>query len=316
MSVRSIHRTLAVGLTLVGAIPSALQAQGDPLADPDSTGAERAMEMIQDGHLAPVPFGPGEALRYKVKWGIFNIGDGALEVTQLDTVRGFPAYHISMRLKGGKLGMNVDDHHQSWIDVRSFVSRRFIQDIDEVNYERYRHYEFYPEENWYERADLGERDDLASPLPLDDIAFVYFARTLPLNVGEVYTVPRYFKESGNPVVIRVLRKEVKEVPAGTFNTVVVQPIIKSRGMFGEDGNAELYFTDDERRILVYMKSDMSIGNLTLHLEELEEGTPLRPLEISRPAEEPDSNREGVPADAGAARNPEDTQARPAGGTSS
>ncbi len=271
MRPRILHRVAALVLAASIVSAGAAQAQSE---DPESP-----LAMALNGPLAPVPFGPGENLRYKVKWGIFSIGTGHLSVQEIDTIRGRPTYHFSMRLQGGKLGMSVDDHHQSWVDVTSFVSRRFIQDIDEVNYERYRHYEFYPEERWYERTDLGEREDLASPLPLDDIAFVYFARTLPLNVGDTYTIPRYFKESGNPVVIRVLRKEVKEVPAGTFETIVVQPIIKTRGIFSEGGNAELYFTDDERRLLVYMKSDMSIGNLTLHLEEAQEGTSLMPLQL-------------------------------------
>ena len=304
MNVRRTNKTGLIGAALIAVCTAApMVAQV-----PDREGpVDEITAMAMEGPLAQVPFGPGEHLRYKVKWGIFNIGEGHLEVNEVDTVRGHPTYHLSMRMKGGKLGMHVDDHHQSWVDVRNLVSLRFIQDIDEVNYERYRHYEFYPEDMSYERVDLSETDDLATPLPLDDIAFVYFARTLPLEVGETYTVPRYFKESGNPVVIKVLRKEVKEVPAGTFNTVVVQPIIKTRGMFSEDGNAELFFTDDERRLLVYMKTDFSIGNLTLHLEEVSEGTSLNPLDIEPrqaddtpedqpPPSQPDAALRGVGSD--------------------
>ena len=83
--------------------------------------------------------------------------------------------------------------------------------------------------------------------PLDDVAFLYYARTLPLEVGETYTINRYFREDGNPVVLRVLRKETIRMPAGTFNTIVVQPIIQTDGLFGEGGEAEVYFTDDARR---------------------------------------------------------------------
>ena len=276
-----------------GAAVGSLSAQNGTSPGGAPGPVDEITAMAMEGPLAPVPFGPGEHLTYKVKWGLFNIGEGHLEVSELDTIRGAPVYHLSLRMKGGKLGLNVDDHHQSWVDVRNLVSLRFIQDIDEVNYERLRHYEFYPSERTYERVDLGEGGDIATSLPLDDIAFVYFTRTLPLEVGDTYTVPRYFKESGNPVVINVLRKEVKEVPAGTFNTIVVQPIIKTRGMFSEDGNAELYFTDDERRLLVYMKTDFSIGNLTLHLESIEEGTSLNPLEVESHSAEKDA--EDTPA---------------------
>jgi hypothetical protein len=48
------------------------------------------------------------------------------------------------------------------------------------------------------------------------------------------------------------------VPAGKFNTIVVQPIIKTRGLFSEGGRAEVYFTDDDRRILVQLKSKVKI----------------------------------------------------------
>ena len=68
------------------------------------------------------------------------------------------------------------------------------------------------------------------------------------------------------------------MPAGEFNTIVVRPTIKTDGMFGEGGKAELHFTDDERRILVYMKTDIPNfpGSLTLHLKSIEEGLPLNP----------------------------------------
>ena len=66
-----------------------------------------------------------------------------------------------------------------------------------------------------------------------------------------------------------------EVPAGTFPTTVVQPIIRSSGLFGEGGKAELYFSDDPRRLLVLMESDIPlVGRLSLHLRKIIEGSPL------------------------------------------
>src|SRR5690606_13581637 len=116
----------------------------------------------------------------------------------------------------------------------------------------------------------------ASPLPLDELAFVYYVRTLPLVVGETYTLNRYFKEDGNPVVVRVLRKETREVPAGRFNTVVVQPVIQTSGLFSQGGNAEIHFSDDEHRHVVYLRTEVPlVGSLTLHLTSVREGTLLR-----------------------------------------
>jgi len=103
---------------------------------------------------------------------------------------------------------------------------------------------------------------------LDDLTMLFFARSLPLKVGDTYSIPRYFIAEGNPVVLRVLRREVITVPAGTFQTVVVQPTIKTSGLFSEGGQAELYFTDDRFHSLIQLKSKVSaIGSLTLRLKK-------------------------------------------------
>jgi len=46
---------------------------------------------------------------------------------------------------------------------------------------------------------------------------------------------------------------------------VIQPVIKSKGIFSEKGHAEMWLTDDPRRLLVQMKTDLSIGSLSLYL---------------------------------------------------
>lgn len=264
---------LAVGCLLAGTLGTPAAAQ---VPVPEQVTVSRSP--------APVPFGPGETFTYKAKWGIFSLGGGtSLSVVGVDDVRGVPSYHLELRMKGGRLGLSVDDNHSSWLGVEDLASRRYIQDIDEVNYERLRKYEIFPEEQrWEQRNFEPEADEATNAVidaegetavnaPLDDISFLYWVRTLPLEVGESYTYTNYFKETGNPVVLNVLRTETIEVPAGTFETIVVQPVIKSKGMFSEDGEAEVYFSNDERRILVRLETKMKVGNLSLHLESVTDG---------------------------------------------
>jgi len=167
------------------------------------------------------------------------------------------------------------------MDIETLASRRFVQDINEIRYHRRRHFEIYPEEGRWEYPDSGEGEEFTVPIPLDDIAFVYYVRTLPLEVGETYELELYFRQDRNPVILQVLRRERIEVPAGTFDTIVIRPIIKTDGLFGEDGEAELYFTDDDRRLLVRLESRVGrIGSLSLHLREFQEGRPLRAVSSS------------------------------------
>ena len=100
-------------------------------------------------------------------------------------------------------------------------------------------------------------------------------RSQPLEVGQTYSYSRYFKKDANPILLEVVRRDVKEVGAGTFNTIVVRPTIKTSSLYKEDGDAELHFTDDENRYLVYMRIGYPIiGSITLHLENIIEGTPI------------------------------------------
>jgi hypothetical protein len=235
-------------------------------------------EMVpMDTSAAPTPFGPGEHLVYKVKVGWFNAGVGWLTVEGTDHVRGNQTYRAVMGIDGRFTFFSIADRYTTWFDIHTLQSWRFIRNYGGT-YTSARHYEFYPERDMWDREDNDEFGPMSTDSPLDDIAFVYFLRTLPLEVGETYTFNRYFKEEGNPVEVRVLRRDKRKTDAGEFNTIVVSPSFQSEGLFSEGGKAELHFTDDERRILVYMKVDLPRvpGSLTLHLQSIQEGFPVNP----------------------------------------
>jgi hypothetical protein len=221
------------------------------------------------------PFGPGERAEYQVKLGGIGVGDGTMEILEVEQVDGFSTYHARLHVKGGIPLARVDTKLETWLDVAGLFSRRFEQNQREIRYRRHRIFDFHPEQGTYQQRGREEVMDLPTDRPLDDVAFLYYARTLPLKVGDTYTIPRYFKEDGNPVVLKVLRKETVTVPAGTFETIVVQPIIQTDGLFGQGGQAEVFFSDDERRMLIHLRSRVPIvGSLSLHLRSYEPGSRL------------------------------------------
>ena len=222
---------------------------------------------------ASVPWGVGERMTYNVRLGIVgNVGKGKLEVLGLETIRGRQTYRLHFELKGGVAFAKVDDDFQSWMDTQSLISHRFKQDQKEVRYERHRTIEFFPEQRRWAQTDGKDAGVLPTDEPLDDVSFLYFIRTLPLEVGKTYSFNRYFKDDGNPVTVKVLRKETITVPAGSFRTIVVQPIIKTKGLFSEGGQAEIYFSDDDKRILVQLKSKVKVlKSLDMTLQRYEPG---------------------------------------------
>ena len=227
---------------------------------------------------APVrPFDVGELAVYEVKFGSIRAGTGRMEVVGRDTVRGREALHVRFTLNGGIPLFRVKDRYESWFDEESLASYRYHQKIDEGRYERERQYEIFPSEGIY----IENAKDTAetSQSPLDDASFLYFIRTVPLEVGQTYEYHRYFKPDRNPVIVRVLRREQVRVPAGTFEAVVLQPVIKTRGIFSDKGEAQIWISDDERRIMLQMKSKLSFGSIRLQLKSYRPGGEGAPGEV-------------------------------------
>jgi hypothetical protein len=217
---------------------------------------------------------PLERAEYLDKLGALDAGTGEMEVVGHETVDAHDTYHIVLHIEGGLGPLRIDDRFESWVDAASWndrprlFSRRFVQDQRELGNRRQRRYEFSPERKQSRRLDTDETSPLATDRPLDDVSMVYLARGLPLKTGDVYTIDRYFKPEANPIVLRVVRRETVTVPAGTFQTVVVRPTIKTSGLFGEGGEAELFFSDDAQHTLVQMRSKVPlIGTLSLLLSK-------------------------------------------------
>ncbi|MFL5575248.1 MAG: DUF3108 domain-containing protein [Gemmatimonadaceae bacterium] len=250
---------VAGGVASQGAAAQPTTAQQAPASTTDSavSASPRADER------AAVPFGVGERSTYDVKFGPLRVGSGTMEVVGTEEVRGTPAYHTVFRVKGGTFFYKVDDRFESWMDTRSLASLRFHQDQNEGTKERERKYEIFPEREAYSEG--GKPEKASVKLPLDEGSFVYFIRTVPLEVGKTYEFHRYFRPERNPVIIRVLRKEKVTVPAGTFNAIVVQPTINTKGIFSKNGNAQIWFSDDTNRVMLQMKSNLSFGSLNLFL---------------------------------------------------
>ena len=225
-----------------------------------------------NGAALSVPFGVGERLEYDVRFGRLHVGSGSMEVADVQEVRGRSTWHTIFQVRGGTFFYRVNDQYESWIDRHTGNSLRFKQDLNEGRRDVERMFEIFPDSARF--VENGEDSTQASVRnPLDDGSFLYFLRTIPLAVGETYTFERYFRPDRNPVTIKVLRKERIEVPAGEFDAIVVQPIISTKGIFSENGHAEVWLSDDENRIMLQMKSGLSFGSLNLYLKSYRPAQP-------------------------------------------
>lgn len=258
-NIRSIMNGLAAGvLSTLGTGVAGAQ----PLVAPSSASAAAFS-------VAPVPFAVGEELQYKASFAGIRAGSASMKVVGIDNVRGRPAYHIVFTIDGGIPLYRVRDRYESWVDVQSLASLRYVQNISEGGYHRNTTYEIFPEKAQY-RKDNGALESSVSH-PLDDGSFIYAIRAAAPRVGETLRDDRYFRPDRNPVVLTGLRNETLNVDAGRFATTVIRPSIKANGIFSEGGDAQVWLSDDANRYPVQVKSKFSKFALTLELQSVRAG---------------------------------------------
>ena len=214
----------------------------------------------------PLPFHVGERLTYNAHVSFISAGDASMSIEDVQDIRGHATYHSILDVHGHVLWFHVNDHSESWFDPKTMISYHQIQHVDESRYNADRVYDFYPGRRIYVRN--GQEGQSVAD-PIDEDTFIYFLRTIPLEVGKTYTFNRYYHLDRNPIVLTVERREHVKVPAGEFDALVVKPIIKSRGLFSASRGTEVWLSDDSARTIVRLRSKLPIGTLSLDLEQVE-----------------------------------------------
>jgi len=223
-----------------------------------------------------VPFAVGERLVYGARYGPFSVGTATMQVAGIDTVRGVESVHFVFLIDGGALWYHIHQNLESWVGRRDFHSRRFVNQTEEKGKSWERRFEIYPDSGFYREA--GHDTTVATVAdPLDDAAFLYWIRTVPLEVGKKYEYNRYFRPERNPVIVEVLKREKVGAAGRKWNTIVVRPRIPNGGgIFAEKADARMWLSDDSLRVMVALQSNFSFGQVTLKLKEYSDAPPEHP----------------------------------------
>lgn len=224
------------------------------------------------GPQPDLPFAAGEVLTYRAVSGRFgSFGTGVFRVAGPEQLRGTSALKLSFDFKGRVGPFRVEDRTRSWIARDGERSLRYEKNESSPLGRREEEVEIYPAERRWQSA-AGEQGSTPTPQPLDELSFIYYLRSLPLEPGDEYSLTRHFDVDRNPVVVRVLRRERTRVPAGEFATVVVEMRVRDDRLSEKDGTMRIFLTDDDARIPVRIESSARwVGATHLLLESAERG---------------------------------------------
>lgn len=115
---------------------------------------------------------------------------------------------------------------------------------------------------YIDRLDNEKKEFDMPTFIFDPISGFYYVRTLKIVVGEPIYVTIFDSKKVWNVKVQVLRREKITLPIGTFDTIVIKPLMKSEGIFYRKGDILIWLTDDKKRIPVKMQTKVVVGSIT------------------------------------------------------
>lgn len=223
---------------------------------------------VAAGFAYGAPFKPGEKLVFSVSWSdIVKAGTATLSVPGVKVFNNHKVYHIISTASSGpqvSAFFYTRDRIDVYLDAQNYTIWKSEKHLVEGTYKNDEVVYFDPVNR---TAVRGVKTMRTLANPRDALGGFYFVRSLDLAVGNEITVNYADGKITKPIVVKVLRKEQVTVPAGTFDTIVVEPVLEeTEGIFKQEGRIWIWVTDDEKKMPVILKSKIAIGDILVQLE--------------------------------------------------
>ncbi len=223
--------------------------------------------------IAASPFFPvGEKLTFQIRWSFLVAGETTLEVKEDQAIGGEPVKHFVMTTKTTPF---IDVFYQVRDVIESYTSQDLNHSLLYTKKQAGKSKRdivvtFDWKKNKAIHTNFGKVKDTVSLMPgtIDPLAALYYIRQSDFNGDPLIKRPvtdGKYNEIGKAMI---LRREKVHVPAGIFQTVVIQPsLVKVRGVFEKSKNSTmlLWITDDENRMLIKAASKVSVGSFVAEL---------------------------------------------------
>ena len=229
------------------------------------------------------PFQPGEKMHFVLKYGFIHAGEATLEVHDMDEMQGVEAYHFVLTARSNSfidMFFKVRDRIDSYADAGMNHSLYYQKDQKEGKTRRFIRVNFDWDNYKSTYVNFDKEPKIISQIPgtFDPLSIFYYSRLLDYHNMQEFEHPVTDGKKNMMGILRVIGKETINVPAGTYDTLVLEPDLqKVEGVFSKEQRTKikLWVTDDERRLLVQMKSKVKVGSFVAELVSVEGHTPVK-----------------------------------------
>lgn len=212
-------------------------------------------------------FSQGETLDYNLTWMRIHAGTARMTIAPAPDDR-LRITSVAKSSKGISRIYHVNDSIECLVDRGDFSTLKYTKKIDERDQKKT---EVTTIENGIATRVRFKVKKTAVPRPVyDPISIIYHVRTLDLSPGKSHSFKIISDGKLYDVHARVVRRESVQTPAGTFATVMVEPEMKLAGEEREE-RMSIWYSDDERRIPVRIRTEVNFGAITATLRGVTPG---------------------------------------------
>ncbi len=219
-------------------------------------------------------FQKGEQLVFEIAFGPLVAGTATMSIPDTQTVKGRPCYHIVTTAQSTKFVdtfYKVRDRIETFIDMEGLFPWKFSKHLREGSYKTDQFID-YDQTNGKIYYKKNTTDTIDAPQFIQGVlSSFYFVRTVPLEVKNSFDIDNFGDGKIYPLKILVHKKDRVKVPAGEFDCIIIEPIMREEGIFKRKGRLAIWLTDDKRRMPVLMKSKLPIGSIDARLKSYKLG---------------------------------------------
>ena len=218
-----------------------------------------------------------ETLTYSVDWRVFTAGTAVFHLEQVPTQQGSTLKVSATADTVGNVNMlfPVVDKFQAGFDTRTGCSTGFSKQLQEgrrrvssdLTFDANAGKQNETSRNLVKGTTKTQQANIPACVA-DTLSAIFYVASRPLVVGQQVRFPLADSMRTVTVTMKVQAREEIKTPAGTFQTLRVQPTA-DEGVVKNRGTILIWYTDDARHVPVQIRASLFWGTITFHLQSVE-----------------------------------------------
>ncbi len=211
-------------------------------------------------------FSPGERLQYDAKFGFINLGSMVLEIVDTVTIDRSLCYTISSRLNSNpalNFIFSLNDTISVFTTVNELLPVSYEKRTHEGKYTEYQKLHFF-HDSLFVRVNDSVKMAITEPVR-DLLSFWYCLRRMSLIEDDTIKLAIFDGKQQHTIECIVGKIEVVKTPLGKFSAIRVTPKTKGKGVFGSGGSMDIWYTDDNNRFPVQIRTKLKFGTVTFKI---------------------------------------------------